>query len=233
MLDSLLLMTEVVRDTISVLRTDQVVDFYQDMMDKQASQFTILISVLCGVFACITFVTLWWNYKGAKQQIAEEGENNKRAFQRLFKTTTSKMEENLKDQFKEEARVVSEKIHHELDDYKKSMSQTIDLQQAELSRVFALHCDSTQSYFNASTWWYAAARLYHLNDNDSFAQISVNSALDSLRQFKDQKITLDDDDYEKLDSIISDVSALPDSFSSQKSETKKLVKEIRAMHKKE
>lgn len=233
MLDSIIMMTEIVRDTISVVRTDQIAEFYEDMMDKQATQFTILISVLCAVVACITFVTLWWNIKGAKQQIAEETENSKRAFQRLFKSTTSKMEENLNAQLKEEAKLLSEDIHKDLNEYKKTMSQTIDLQQAELSRVFALHCDSMKSYFNATTWWYAAARLYHLNGNDCFAQIAVNSAVDSLRQFKDSKNPLDDEEYEKLDTIISDVSFLPDSFSSQKSETKKLIKEIRATHKKE
>lgn len=233
MLDSIIMMTEIVRDTISVVRTDQIAEFYEDMMDKQATQFTILISVLCAVVACITFVTLWWNIKGAKQQIAEESENSKRAFQRLLKTTTSKMEENLYTQLKEEAKLISEDIHKELNEYKTMMSQTIDLQQAELSRVFALHCDSIKSYFNAATWWYSAARLYHLNGNDRFAQISVNSALDSLKQFKDIETPFDDDDYEKMDTIISDVLTLPDSFSSQKSETKKLVKEIKAKHKKE
>lgn len=98
-------------DTMALMDSSKVAEFYADMMEKQATQFTILISVLCVVVAGLTLVTLWWNIKGAKQQIAEESENNKRVFQRLFKATTSKMEDNLKIQLETEVKSLSGEIH--------------------------------------------------------------------------------------------------------------------------
>ena len=216
------------RDTISVIDASKVAEFYSSMMDKQATQFTILISVLCGIVVFIIGATWWWNYRGAKQQIAEESENNRKVFQRLFKTSTAKMEDELNNSLKEEVSSLSQTIHDELEEYKKSTTDTIDFQKAELSRVFALHCDSINSLFTAATWWYSAASLYNKTGTEKLVQVSVNAGLSDLKQtLKNKAVT--EDDKDKLDGIMADVDTLPEILSAQKEETHKLVKSLHSV----
>lgn len=97
-----------------------------------------------------------------------------------------------------------------------------------MSRVFALHCDNTESFFIAATWWSSAANLYHQTNNDHFAQVSIDATLDSLRRFVSSGKSLEEEDLEKLESIATVIDTLPDSFSSQKRGIKKCIKEIKS-----
>lgn len=215
-------------DTVEVIDVKSVVDFYDTLLESQSNQFTIMITVICGVVAFIVGITWWWNVKGAKQQIREESDNNKRSFQRLFKSSTMAMEKSLEESIEKKMDAYSKTIHNELENYKNATTKTINAHNAELNRVFALHCDSTKSYFTASTWWCAAARLYNETGNEQFTQISINAAQKSLSQAEND-ISQYDDVLEKLDDIVSDVDSLPDYVAAQKAEIKKLVKKYRGM----
>lgn len=213
-------------DTLFMMDAGKVADFYSSLLDQQSNQFTILISVLCGIVVIIIGATCWWNYRGAKQQIFEETEEHKKALTRLFKVSTSRIEKGVSDSIKKEMDSFSESMHTELEDYKKAVSNDIKHQQAELSRVFALHCQSTDSPFASAAWWYTAARLYNDCGVHHLCHISVDSALESLRETVKKKIPLDEF-VDKLDVIIDNVDALPDYFALQKKETKNLIKQIK------
>lgn len=214
-------------DSLRVLDTNQVVEFYSDLMDKQASQFTILISVLCGIVVLIIGATWWWNYRGAKQQILEETDKQRDTIKRLFKRSTVRMEEDLQKLIEKKMSAFSGTLHKEFEENKESVSKDIKKQQAELSRVFALHCQSTDAPFASSAWWYTAAKLYNECGVQHFCQISVNSGLEALRETVKKNIALDDF-VDKLDDIISNINSLPDYFASQKKETKNLVNQLKS-----
>lgn len=75
-----------VNDTIEYMMRTDVIAFYSDLMDKQANQFTILISVVSAVFVIAIGATWWWNYNGAKQQIKDEVGASKQALNKLFQS---------------------------------------------------------------------------------------------------------------------------------------------------
>lgn len=84
-MDSISSVPVIVNDTIEYILKSDVTAFYADMMDKQATQFTIIVSVIGGVFAIAIGATWWWNYKGAKQQISDEISTARQALNRVFR----------------------------------------------------------------------------------------------------------------------------------------------------
>ena len=76
---------QVVIDSVKYVRSSDVSAFYADLADKQATQFTILISVLCGIIVIVIGATWWWNYRGAKQQIKDEVDNLKMSLVRMLR----------------------------------------------------------------------------------------------------------------------------------------------------
>lgn len=215
-------------DTVEVIDVKSVVDFYETLLESQSNQYSNLIIAILTIMGAILGITFWWNIRGAKQQIKQESDKNKQSFQRFFKSSTTSMEKSLEESIEKKMDAYSKTIHNELEDYKNATTKTINAHNAELNRVFALHCDSTKSYFTASTWWCAAARLYNETGNEQFTQISINAAQKSLSQAEND-ISQYDDVLEKLDDIISDVDSLPDYVAAQKAEIKKLVKKYRGM----
>lgn len=196
----------IIRDTTSyILRTD-VVSFYKDLADAQSTQFTIIISVIGVIFAVVVGATWWWNYKGAKSQISEEILSNINILDTRFDEFKSCVNDSLND-------IVEKKINEHLEksitdftkrtddilkDHEANLStfqndvdNRINAQQAELCRVFAVHCDSTKSYYNAFTWWFSAFKFYHGLDNGEFTQISIRAALQALNNLEKKDVKKD------------------------------------------
>lgn len=115
-MDTLANATIMVNDTIEYLVKSDVAAFYADMMDKQATQFTTLVAVICGVFAIAVGATWWWNYRGAKQQIKEEVGTAKQAMYKLYKSHQKAVDELLKQ------------YETEFNGFKDSIRQSIDTQ---------------------------------------------------------------------------------------------------------
>lgn len=229
MVDSTSVIIEQCRDTVSVLDSAKVAEFYADMMSKQATNFTILISVLCGIVVIVIGATWWWNYRGAKQQISEEISKSKRALQRLINIKATKFEETIdnrvKQQLNEQVQSFSKTIQENLTDYKDGISNDITRQQAELNRVFALQTESTESFLISASWWYSAAALYNKCGVQGFVQISADAGVSSLEKVLDKGV-YSDDYREALDSILQDIEELPGILTSQIKKTKNLVKQI-------
>ncbi len=219
------------KDSLSVMDASQVAAFYADLLDQQQAQFNIFHVAIGIIFATALGLTWWWNYRGAKQKIIEEMENNREAMLRLFRVSTGKMEGGFSESIKKEMDTFSNSLHKEFDEYKELVSKDIKHQQAELSRVFALHCQSTDSPFASAAWWFKAAYLYNECDVKHFCQVSVNAGVDALKETVRKNAPLDDDSMERLETISQHVDSLPDYFASQKKETKDLVRIIRKQSK--
>ena len=200
---------QVVIDSVEYVRKSDVAAFYADLADKQATQFTVLISIICGIVVFIIGATWWWNYRGAKQQISEEISTNKETLMRLFRQQSKNVNNilrNYEQKYKNDKIELQKSINNQIDkktkhsqhtlkdtfdSFEKSQKEEIDKSQrivekqikrdqAELSRIFALHCDFTNSYYNAVSWWLSAAQLYKETENDYFLGISIRAVLDDL-----------------------------------------------------
>ena len=169
---------QVVIDSVKYVRSSDVSAFYADLADKQATQFTILISIICGIVVFIIGATWWWNYRGAKQQISEEISTNKETLMRLFRQQSKNINNilrNYEQKYKNDKTELQKSINNqidkktkhsqhtlkesfdsfeksqkeELEKSQKSVEKQIKQDQAELSRIFALHCASTNSKYSS------------------------------------------------------------------------------------
>ena len=105
-----------VNDTIEYLVKSDVVAFYSEMMEKQATQFGILVGVISGVFVLALGATWWWNYNGAKQQIKEEVSTAKQAMNKLYKSHQKAVDDILK------------KYEKEFNGFKGSLQKSVNVQ---------------------------------------------------------------------------------------------------------
>lgn len=115
-MDSIANVSVMVNDTIEYLEKSDVIAFYSDMMDKQATQFAIIVSVISAVFVIATGATWWWNSRGAKQQIKDEVNTAKQVLNKLYKNHQKAIENILKN------------YENEFNEYKGSLQESVNLQ---------------------------------------------------------------------------------------------------------
>lgn len=218
-----------IRDTTSYVLRSDVVDFYKDLADAQSAQFTILISVIGVIFAVVVGATWWWNYKGAKSQISEEILSNINILDTKFDEFKKSVVESLDDiiekrinehldksitDFTNRTDDILKEHEDKLNTFQKEVDDRINGQQAELCRVFAVHCDSTKSYYNAFTWWFYAFQYYYDLGNGEFTQISIKAALQALNNLEKKDVKKDD-----LSEYIRQIQEnVPDILKSEKDE---------------
>lgn len=213
-------------DTVKVIDAELVANFYSSLLDKQSAQFTILVTVLSLVVVLILGATCWWNFRGAKQFMNKEIDKYKKEVRIATSKEVSNIEESVSKKVSDKVESLDKSIHSELGEYKKDLEKNIRRQQAELSRVFALHCHETNSFLVAATWWFDAAISYYVCEVNSFCQISVDAGVANLSDCY-KKETLQEEDEEKLNAILEDIERIPDFYASQKKEAKRLVKQIK------
>lgn len=145
---------QVVIDSVKYVRSSDVSAFYADLADKQATQFTILISVLCGIIVIVIGATWWWNYRGAKQQIKDEVDNLKmslvrmlrlqvrdfekqqQAFNQRYDTDKITLEESLKKYVEEKSKEIEERSKGQIDNYEADHNKALsDLQKNTESKI--------------------------------------------------------------------------------------------------
>lgn len=224
-----LFILSVVNDTTSYIAKGDLVDFYKDIASAQSTQFTIIIAVIGVVFTVVIGATWWWNYKGAKAQINEEMNTATAEIQKLSaevdvkfnafkqeihalidKKIADSIDEHLSQKladYTEQIELIDKKNEDKLNDFQKTINNTITKQRAELSRVFALHCNSTSSFYSSFTWWVQAFELYNEIEIGEFAQISIKYALTALKKVKKEDVKKDDLSFyiERIKSGVPDI----------------------------
>lgn len=227
---------QIIRDTVAVISNEQVAAFYADMIDKQQDQFNILLVAIGLIVAAVIGSTWWWNYKGSKAQITKEIQDGITKYQRLFtahKSSTEKMiNEEVDKRVKAQMDALSTKMKDELESYKETITLSSKRMNANLCRVFALHCSTDKDYFYSATWWLSAFEDYVEVKDGEFEQISIDAYVNALDScFKEE--TLSDDQKESLDDLKERTSKIPDVFTDQRNKAKRLLKKIEDKSKKE
>lgn len=189
--------SRVIIDSVEYIKRTDVLAFYSDIADKQATQFTILISVLCGATVLFLAASWWWNFLGAKRQISSEIDSAKESLKELVADHKSDVNKDL-DRYKEDFNgfkgslqksvnnQIDEKVDNKLKEHteqndkdikelKENIEQRLLLSEAENARIFAAHNDSKGSSFIALKWWFIALEKYSLSNHDINIGRSVNA----------------------------------------------------------
>ena len=241
---------QVVIDSVKYVRSSDVSAFYADLADKQATQFTILISVLCGIIVIVIGATWWWNYRGAKQQIKDEVDNLKmslvrmlrlqvrdfekqqQAFNQRYDTDKITLEESLKKYVEEKSKEIEERSKGQIDNYEadhnkalsdlqKNTESKIKMDRAELSRLFALYTTSQHNYRSSISWLLNAAKLYKELEEEEI----LGHVIRALRNNIEEVDTISKED---IDNLIKDVKeTIPPLMQTEKDEILSKLKELK------
>ncbi|MBO7145501.1 MAG: hypothetical protein J6W13_11835 [Salinivirgaceae bacterium] len=213
------LVKSIVIDSVEYIKKSDVLNFYSDIADKQATQFTILISVLCGIVVILLGATWWWNYRAAKQQIRDDINTEKIILSKILRKKMNEMDAfmdkqnqrynsekeilqnaiekkiNLKyEQTNADIKLITDEYKKELieeiNNHKNSVDHQIKEDQANINRIFALHSDFTGLYYIASTWWLSAAENYKEIGNDYFFGLCIDRLKASLYNCKDSELDI-------------------------------------------
>ena len=213
----------VVVDTVEYIKSTDVSAFYADLVDKQATQFQVLTYAILAILVIVVSATWWWNYRGAKQQIKEEidnyktiqirwirqqGSNTNRILQEYgqsYKTDKAELQKSINNQIERKLTEATDNLKSSFESFEKSQKDELEKmkeqfeneikqEQAELSRIFALHCASTNLSYNAVSWWLSAAKLYKETENNYFLSIAIRAAKDALYEIKESPNEADWDD---------------------------------------
>ncbi len=203
--------SRVIIDSVEYIKRTDVLEFYSDIANKQATQFTILISVLCGITVLFLAASWWWNYNASKKQISTEIDDAKIALQKLMnihKNTITTELNSYKDNLDEFKRGLQESVNRQIehkvndqitlfDKQVKEQFEKIQMQfnndmsasKAEIARIFAVHCDSTKNYENAINWWFISMEYYSTLDNARMLRITINAAKSDLEKIDIDSLT--------------------------------------------
>lgn len=210
--------------------------FYSDMIDKQQGQFNILLVAIGAIVAAVLTATWWWNYKASKAQITKEIQDGITKYQRLFtahKSSTEKMiSVEVEKRVKVQMDALSTEMKEELEAYKRSITFNSKRMDANLCRVFALHCATDKDFFNSATWWLSAFEDYVEVKDGEFEQISIDAYVSALNSCS-KNGTLSDDQKDSLNDLKERTSKIPDVFTDQRNKAKILLKVIEDKAKKE
>lgn len=206
--------------------TDGVQEVYSDMVSYQSAQFTILISVLCGIVIVIVGATWFWNYKGARIAIKDEVERAMKPVRKLLNTYSTRAKEMVDGQVNLAIKEQNKQFEEAFEDYKKKVDEDNKQSKAELYRIFALHCTSTNSYLIGAQWWFGAAELYMDTNSSEWVGISVNSAVDALSKCVSSE-KIGEDDKDKIEDIEASIDKIPEILSDKKRQAKSLLKQLK------
>lgn len=210
----------------SLSKIDNVLEVYSEMISFQSTQFTILISVLCGIVVFIFVANWYWNVKGAKSVIKEEVEKAMTPVKDELKTNTANAQKLVTEEVNKAVDKQNKHFEEEFEAYKNKVDKENRSSKAELYRIFALHCTSTNSFLVGAQWWFGAAELYQETGMSEFVGISVNSAVDALSNCVKSE-TIGEDDKDSIDSIEASIKKIPDILSDKKQEAKRLIKQVK------
>lgn len=211
-------------DSLSRIVSGQ--ELYSEMISFQSTQFTILISVLCGIVIVIVAATWYWNERGAKSVIKDEVEKAMKPVRKLLNAYPAGAKKMVSDEVKKSIEEQNKRFKEEFEEYKKKVDMDNKSSKAELYRIFALHCTSTNSYLIGALWWFGAAELYQETNTSEWVGISVNSAVEALSSSVASE-TIVEEDKEKLDDIEESINKIPDILIGKKREAKRLLKQLK------
>ena len=214
-MDSIIGTSIIFRDTVSVMRTDQIVYFYSDMMDKQATQFGYLLTAIVAIFTVLLGVSWYWNTMGLKKMVNNKIDSARKTMQEDINTWKESTKEEINSQISYKVKEINTTVH-----------QNLKRHEAELDRLYGVSCADSNNYLSAAEWLFSAFVIYHELGMGKSMELSLKGAVASLKSClsSDNK---NDREIERLDKIEKMINGIPDIYASKKKEANALVKQIR------
>ena len=143
-----------------------------------------------------------------------------RNYEQKYKNDKAELQKSINNQIDKKSRHTQYELKEVIESFEKvqkdkmeknqkEVEKKIKEEQAELSRIFALHCASTNSHYIAVTWWLAAAKLYKETDNEYFLGIAIRAIEDILNQIKTPEDNANWDDLiEKVKEVTPDIMSI-------------------------
>lgn len=222
----LTVISNIPKDTLSVIDASQVAAFYADIIEQQQAQFNIFLVALGVVIAAVLGATWWWNYRGSKAQITDEIQDGIKSLQGEFNTHKSATEGLINSKVNEQMEALSATMNKELESFKAKIENNNQKMNADLCRVFALHCSTEGSFFNSAKWWLSAFDGYAAINDGRFEQIAINACVTALQNSVKKEEILSDHQIDSLEDVKNKIEKIPDVFAKQRSEAKKLTKKL-------
>lgn len=155
----------------------KIVEFYKTLLENQSSNYSTLITAFITLTVLLIGSTWFWNFLVAKNQI-----NN------AVQTQVLSIEQSLNNKYD---KVIEDKIKELEDKYDRKMLST----EANLARIFAIHCENINEIQYAIDWWATALDKFIAAGSDDMIRISVDS-LNQLALLPDLSEHINEETFE-------------------------------------
>lgn len=135
----------------------KIVEFYKTLLENQSSNYSTLITAFIALTALLVGSTWLWNFLVAKNQIKNAVISQVKSIEQSLNTKYDKLIEN--------------KINELEGKYDKKMLST----EADLARIFAIHCENTEDIQNAIDWWATALDKFIASESDDMIRLSIDA----------------------------------------------------------
>ncbi|MBL0316802.1 MAG: hypothetical protein IPP69_13975 [Flavobacteriales bacterium] len=135
----------------------KIVEFYKTLLENQSSNYSILITAFIALTAILVGSTWLWNFLVAKNQIKN-----------AVLTQVKSVEQSLNKKYD---KVIEDKVKELEDKYDRKMLTT----EADLARIFAIHCENTNDIQNAIDWWASALDKFIAAESDDMIRLVIDS----------------------------------------------------------
>lgn len=218
MMEGLLLQKQIT-DTISVIDTNKVVDFYSDLLEKQSTQFGLLLTAIIAIFTILIGVSWWWNISGMKNQLKNEVDAAKNS-----------MKEDL-DEWKNKSKTEFNKLINEKGkEIDGELQKQLKHHEAELDRLYGSACVDNKGYISGAEWLFSAFELYKDMDEGMAMEVTLDGGIGALKDAVSVE-EINDDKIERINNIEKIVNKIPDVYYKRGVEAKKLIKQLKAKSK--
>ena len=208
-----------ITDTISVIEANKVVDFYSDLLEKQSTQFGLLLTAVIAIFTFLLGVSWWWNTSGMKNQLKNEVDVAK-----------NNMKEDL-EKWKNESKIDYNNL---INDKGKAIEVELKKQlkhhEAELNRLYGSACVDNKGYIGGAEWLFSAFDLYQEMNEGSAMEVTLDGGVRALKEALSEE-EINDEKIERINNIAEIVNKIPEVYHRKGVEAKNLIKQLRAKSK--
>lgn len=216
-MDTIATPTTIVIDSVEYVLKSDVTSLYATMLDNQNNFYTTLIAGLAILFGLVVLFTIWWNVWGVKKQVESAvDERQKESISKIDKALENiqnqtdkhiqsyddkfnNLYKELDDKIKKRSSEIEEQNHVYVDtiikqysdsfeEFKTNVTAELTALEADLSRAFAVICNTSGDDLIAFNWWLAALEAYNEVDNQYMAGVTIDNMLISLDKINFTKI---------------------------------------------
>lgn len=211
-----LLLQKQITDTISVIDTNKVVDFYSDLLEKQSTQFGLLLTAIISIFTILIGVSWWWNISGMKNQLKNEVDAAKNS-----------MKEDL-DEWKNKSKTEFNKLINEKGkEIDGELQKQLKHHEAELDRLYGSACVDNKGYISGAEWLFSAFELYKDMDEGIAMELTLDGGIEALKDAVSEE-EINDEKIERIKNIEEIVNKIPEVYHKKGVEAKNLIKQLKA-----